>query len=250
MIEIQENPIAENPFAEYRQVDSRTTSDRRNEDPNAPKQPSILPSGRQDNLQSIVVELSQQVKGLHGLITTEIESKHEFQRQAFGLQDKYFKTVEELKQDLAQFKAKIQEENRSMYSEFQTRMQNLQSQSQNEHMESEEKADEITAKQQVYDFRPAEHEQDSLYQQYSHENQFRQYNIESREHELKQGTGGDEGDFSFDDDPEIGDQREVEIVESYEQDLANFDRASDCKEPVIMETLENQQIEINDQNEQ
>lgn len=86
----------------------------------AAKESNRSTSEPKDNLQNIVVELSHQVKGLQGLITNEIQAKHDWQQQAFGLQDKYFQTIEDLKHDLVQFKSKIQEENKSMYSEFQS----------------------------------------------------------------------------------------------------------------------------------
>lgn len=69
-------------------------------------------------LQSIVVELSSQVKGLHGLIKTEKSIKEHEKKQAEDLQQKYFQTLEDLQKDLVLFKTKMAEENRSMYSEF------------------------------------------------------------------------------------------------------------------------------------
>ena len=93
-----------------------------------------------------------------------------------------------------------------MYSEFQSQIQSLSNgASERNKLEPEHT---ISAKTKVY---PVEHEQDSLYQQYSQENQFKHYNIESREQELKQQHGQDEGNFSFD---EI--DNDPEIVESYE----------------------------------
>lgn len=126
-----------------------------------------------------------------------------------------------------------------MYSEFQSQIQSL-SNGQSEGSKREVKPETISAKKQVYE--RVEHEQDSLYQQYSQENQFRHYNIESREHDLKQQHGQDEGNFSFDEDLEQ--EHEPEIVESYEQDLSTFERAIG-KEPVIMQAA----ISVQDQND-
>lgn len=118
----------------------------------------------------------------------------------------------------------MQEENKSMYSEFQSQIQSL-SNGQSEGSKQGEKPETISAKKPHY---PMEHEQDSLYQQYSQADHFRHFNIESREQELKEQHGQDEGNFSFD---EVD-----EPVESYEQDLSNFDRAI-TKEPIIMQAI-------------
>ena len=62
--------------------------------------------------------LTNQVKGLHSLIATEIEDKNNLKAKAENIEAKYFKTLEELKMDLAMFKNKLADENKSMYSEF------------------------------------------------------------------------------------------------------------------------------------
>ena len=71
-------------------------------------------------LEGIVVDLTDQVKGLHSLITTEIQDKKIWKEKAENLEEKYFKTLEGLKKDLLTFKSKLAEENKSMYSEFQS----------------------------------------------------------------------------------------------------------------------------------
>lgn len=65
-----------------------------------------------------MVALTNQVKGLHSLIETEIQDKNSLKAKADNLEAKYLNTLEELKMDLATFKSKLAEENRSMYSEF------------------------------------------------------------------------------------------------------------------------------------
>jgi len=65
-----------------------------------------------------VVALTNQVKGLHSLIATEIQDKNNLKAKAENIEQKYFKTLDELKMDLAMFKNKLADENKSMYSEF------------------------------------------------------------------------------------------------------------------------------------
>ena len=65
-----------------------------------------------------MVALTNQVKGLHSLIATEIQDKNNLKAKAENIEQKYFKTLDELKMDLAMFKNKLADENKSMYSEF------------------------------------------------------------------------------------------------------------------------------------
>ena len=65
-----------------------------------------------------MVALTNQVKGLHSLIATEIQDKNSLKAKADNLEAKYLNTLEELKMDLATFKSKLAEENKSMYSEL------------------------------------------------------------------------------------------------------------------------------------
>ena len=67
-----------------------------------------------------MVELTDQVRGLHSLVTTAIQGKNSWKDKAENLESKYFRTLEELKKDLVTFKSKLAEENKSMYSEFQS----------------------------------------------------------------------------------------------------------------------------------
>ena len=54
-----------------------------------------------------------------------MEEKIHWQDQAQSLQEKYVSSIEGLKKDLVSFKAKLADENRSIYSEFQTQIQAL-----------------------------------------------------------------------------------------------------------------------------
>ena len=69
-------------------------------------------------LENIVLELANQVKGLQGLVQAQMEEKIHWQDQAQSLQEKYVTSIESLKKDLVSFKAKLADENRSIYSEF------------------------------------------------------------------------------------------------------------------------------------
>ena len=76
-------------------------------------------------LQSIVLELANQVKGLQGLVSTQLEEKNQWKEQQEQLNSKYFNCLADLRKDITNFKTKLATENQTIYSQFQQQLQSL-----------------------------------------------------------------------------------------------------------------------------
>jgi len=76
-------------------------------------------------LQNMVIELANQVRSLHGLVSHEIEDKNSWRQRAETLEQKYFASLDALKDDVLSFKNKLAEENKQIYSELSHKIHEL-----------------------------------------------------------------------------------------------------------------------------
>lgn len=140
------------------------------------------------------------MRGLQGLVSTQIEEKKRDHGQTEGLQAKYFRSMQDLKLELVSFKSKLADENRKIYSGFEQKIQaltgSIQSSSRSglhngtgdksikssgRHFnpaDAEKLKGSLSAEAQVYEVEAhqdlEEQDQDSLYQQYSNQEQLRE----------------------------------------------------------------------------
>ena len=75
---------------------------------------NVMASNDAAELAGLVVDLGKQVSGLRSMLSTEIEGKKRWEQHAEGLQQRYFASIEELRQDITHFKSNMVAENRRL----------------------------------------------------------------------------------------------------------------------------------------
>lgn len=177
-------------------------------------------SSNTDALENIVLELAHQVKGLQGIVQSQILEKPSDEPKKQDIESihrKYLDSLSELKKDLNQFKSKLESDNKQMLTSFEQRLQglrepeqrgdpqpsvsslksrpttteeSLKKSSQPSYKAEDKTKGSLSAEQKVFEREPKvsqgrdplEQDQDSLYQQFS-QDQMRHdpYDIQNRQ---------------------------------------------------------------------